>query len=298
MNAMRKVISAGCALLLLAGCKDASVTLPGSSEVIATVGNQSVTKGDLYDVLFASIGSDTAASDALNAISAQEIEVTDEMKESAQGTLDMYNLLYGDSFSEYLSASGMSDEDYINDYLIPSLQSEELVTKYMEEHFTAIAEEYNPIQAIVLTFTSQEDASAALSALKDGSLTPAQAASENNSSSSGSEEIITINTTSYDSAALSVIRSASSDDGWTEVTSTDGATWYLVNVVSNDPNEFKDDAIAALSNITKITNASTDYYFRKYGFHVYDINLYNALKDSNPEMLVQDSAAEEVFAAD
>ena len=82
-----------------------------------------------------------------------------------------------------LEAQGMTEDDYVNELLIPSLQSEKLVGKYIEEHFDEITAAYDPIQATVLTFTTEDDAKAALSALRDGSKDAATAAKDNNSSS-------------------------------------------------------------------------------------------------------------------
>ena len=63
MNGMKKMISAGLALLMLTGCKDATAALANSGETIMTVGDTSVTKGELYDMLFATVGADTEAGD-------------------------------------------------------------------------------------------------------------------------------------------------------------------------------------------------------------------------------------------
>ena len=117
--------------------------------------------------------------------------------------------------------------------------------------------------------------------------TAAEAASSNNSSSSGNPEIITINTTSYDSTVLSVLRSASPDDGWTMLPGSSEDTYYVVRVESNTPEDYKDDVISALSAITAVQDDSNTYWFRKYNFHVYDIDLYNAIESADSKYLVQ-----------
>ena len=290
MNSMKKLMCAGLALLL-AGCKDATAALANSGETLMTVGDTTVTKGELYNMMFASVGANTANTDAMNRISAQEIEVTDEMKEEAKNQAQFYSMMYGDQFTEFLDSMGLTEDTYAEKYILPNTLTSKLVEKYTEENFESLCTSFDPLKAIVLTFTSSDDASAAISALKDGSVTPAEAASENNSSSTGDEEVITMNTTSYDSAALSVLRSMSVDDGWTQVPSSDGATFYVLKLVSHDPAEFKEDAVKAISGISAVTDESNDFYLRKYNFHVYDINLYNGLKELNPDILVQDKPA-------
>ena len=290
MNTMKKALSCGLALLVLAGCKDASAALPNAGETIVTIGSKTITKGILYDTMFASLGSNTAITDAMNSISEKEVELTDEMKTEAQNQLDSYKLFYSEQFSSLLTQMNITEEEYLDKVLLPGMRSQKLTQTYVEQNYDAICASYKPIQAIVLSFSSEADASAAISALKDGSASAAEAASANNSTSTGTEEIITIESTNYDTAALTVIRSMSPDDGWTEIPSSDGATFYVLKVVSNDPQQYKEAAVQSLANLSSIADYSNDYFLRKYNFHVYDIGLYNALKrDSLSYALVQDS---------
>ena len=173
MKNMKYLIVSAFAALLLAGCSDASAKLKSANDVVMTVGSATITKGEIYNAMAVSSGGSQIASDAKNAIAKAEIEVTDEIKESAQSTLDLYSSLYGDSFATMLETSGMTQEEYLNDYLIPSLQGEKLVDKYIDEHFDEIAAAYDPVQTTILTFTAKEDAEAALASLRDGSKTPA-----------------------------------------------------------------------------------------------------------------------------
>ncbi len=294
---MKKIFAGACALAVLAGCSDASAKLANGSEIVMTIGSQSFTKNDIYQMLVAYAAGETVYSKAQSYIATQEVEATDEMKDSAKNTLELYSMMYGDQFTEYLKSNGMTEDDYINDIALPSLQAEQLPSVYINEHFDELVSTYEPIQVIVLSFSSEEDASKAISALKDGSVTAEEAAASNNSASSGNPEVLVNSSMTYDSAVLTVLRSGSVDDGWVEVPSTDGSLFYVVKVVSKDPSEFKEDAVTSLSGISAVSSAATDYFFRKYNFHVYDIDVYNQLKDSHPEILVQDSKAAAVPTA-
>ncbi len=64
-------------------------------------------------------------------------------------------------------------------------------------------------------------------------------------------------------------------------------TYYVVRVESNTPEDYKDDVISTLSGITAVQDDSNTYWFRKYNFHVYDIDLYNAISSADPSALVQ-----------
>ncbi|MBR2677494.1 MAG: hypothetical protein IKE28_11370 [Solobacterium sp.] len=288
---MKNILAGACALILLAGCSDASAKLANGSETVMTVGNQTFSKNDIYQMLVSSAGGDTVYSKAQTFIAEQEVELTDEMKDSAKNTLELYSMMYGDQFTDYLKSSGLTEDDYVNTVILPSMQAEKLPEIYINEHFDELVSTYEPIQVIVLSFSSQDDASKAISALKDGSATAEEAAASNNSASKGEPEILVNSSMTYDSAVLTVLRSGSVDDGWVEVPSSDGATFYVVKIVSKNTADFKDEAVTALGGISTVTNAATDYFFRKYNFHVYDIDVYNQLKSNHPEILIQDSKA-------
>lgn len=287
MKKLAKVILAGACMAALAGCTDATAKLNDAKTEIITVGKTSITKGDVYNLMKSAAGATTAVNEANKTIAAAEIEVTDEMKESAQSTLDNYKSMYGDSFTTYLEQNNMTEEDYMNDYLIPSLQAEKLITNYINDNWDDVIALYKPIKATVLTFTSTDDANAAKAEI-DAGTDAATAASNHNSSSSGTSQVYTTESTSLDSLIRSAINSYTPDDGWNLVPESDGSTFDLVKVDDNDPNNFKDEAIDALESIDNVSSASTTYFFKKYNFHIYDKVVYDGVKADYPDNLVQD----------
>ncbi len=284
----KSIVAASALLLVLTGCKDAHIAIKDADTPIVTVGNKTITKGEVFNIMMATYGASNAVSTSNNKIAAAEIEITDEMKKSAQDTINTYKSLYGDVFTEYLESSGMTEEDYMNEYLIPSLQSEKLITKYLEENYDSVCEMYTPVKAMILEFSSNEDAQSALSALKDGSKTPAEVIEEYNGLSTADEKIITNDSTSVDSMIKTVIFSATPADGWTYVPSSDGTTFDVVKVVENDPDNMKEEVLESLAAISNVQNDSTTYFFKKYGFHIYDKTLYDAVSLNYPDNLVQD----------
>ncbi len=288
---MKKIMKAAAALVTaaaLAGCSDATAKLNDAKTTVMTIGSSKITKGDIYTVMNNIGGASQMINDATKIIVDAEVEITDEMKESAKSSLEMYKSLYGDSFTDYLESSGMTEEDYMNTYLIPSLQADELTNKYVEEHFDELIATYKPVKAVILTFTSQTDADAALSELKDGSATAAEAAKNHNSTSSGDAQIVTTESSTVDSAVRTMLLSDTPFEGWISVTSADGASFYLVKMESNDPSAFKDEAVEALADTTGMSSKATTFYFEKHGFHIYDKPLYDAVAQDYADYLVQD----------
>ena len=129
---------------VLAGCSDAQAKLKDSSTALFSVGKKTVTKGDLYSKMNSTSGASVVTNNATKQISAAEIEVTDDMKESAEKTLKSYKSMYGDTFASYLENVNMTEDEYLNNFLIPSLQAEQLPKAYLEQNWDNVAKLYTP----------------------------------------------------------------------------------------------------------------------------------------------------------
>ena len=147
---MKKFMTLLTALLCsicLVGCSDATAKLKDSSTVLFSVGNKNVTKGDLYTMMSALDGASTAISNVDTTIARNEIEITEEMKQEAETSLEYYKSYYGDTFVTHLEQVGMTEESYLNDVLIASLQAQELVTKYINDNYSDLVARFSPVKA-------------------------------------------------------------------------------------------------------------------------------------------------------
>ena len=61
----------------------------------------------------------------------------------------------------------------------------------------------------------------------------------------------------------------------------------VIVVDDNNPENYRDKVFSTLSGTSNVSADATTYYFRKYGFHIYDITVYNAIKSDYPDYLVQ-----------
>lgn len=276
-------------LFVLAGCSDAKASLKDANTALVKVGNTSITKGDIFPALMTQSGMDTVITNARREICNLEIEVTDDIKQEAQNSLEQMKQMYGENFTAYLESIKSTEEDYLNQSVIPSLQASKLPEKYINDNFDEIAEAQQPVKAIVLTFDTEENANAALGALKDGSANAEEIAVQYQLTESGKEMLVTLNDTSYESTVTSVIRSASPEDGWAMIPGSDSSI-YLVKIVENQVENMKDEIIEKLASDSGIQDEALAFYFKKYNFKVYDIDLYNAIKETYPTYLGIDSA--------
>ena len=80
-----------CAAMMLTGCSGATATIKDKDETIMTIGDTKYTKGDEYELLKISTGSDLTMELVKQAIYKQEVKVTKEMKKKAQEQVNNYN---------------------------------------------------------------------------------------------------------------------------------------------------------------------------------------------------------------
>ena len=282
MKKITKLVASLLSLTLLAGCSDAHVKLNDANTGVFKVGNKTVTKGEMFRILNAN-SAYVVTNDAISKICDIEVPVTDEMqanvdemiksiKSSGEGILDYYTQAYG-SLEQYTKQ------------LLRNQQLTALYEKYVTENIERLISEQSPAYATILTFTSEEDANAALSGLNDGSLTVQDVLQQYATSSSGQPEILTLNTTTYPAEALTLARSNKKDDGWAKVNTAAGDQFCLVRVEEDDPNTYKDALITNLARNQSIQSEASASYMKKHNFKVYDKDVLDAIKESYPEYL-------------
>ena len=282
------------AALMLGGCGNATANISHGSDVIGTIGNTSITDGDIYSSLKSTSGYSYALTMIREQIFAREIEVTDEMRQQAQDEYNQYAEQYeaqdtGMTAEEYVIYLGYeSVDDYINKVYLPNYEQQALNAKYMDDDNANFLEEYEPVKAQIIQTSDQDTASQALEALNNGD-DFADVAEEYNDSTTydGSEQIVTTQS-GLPTAVMTKLNDAEDGTLVNEVIAdTTNGYYYVVRLVSKDYETIKDDIVEALQDNTTLTNDAMVYYLKKYNFTVYDVDIFNALRDSNPEYLVQ-----------
>lgn len=282
---MKKILLSLCALLLLAGCSDAHAKITDGNTVVFTVGDQEVTKDHLFTSM-KQIGSGySAISASTKIILENEVPVTDELRAEADASLELYRANYQENFPLVLQSNGFKDEeDFYNNSLLVSAQLNQLTTKYVTDNFDNLIKTYKPKKAVTLAFSTEEDAKAAKADLENG-IDGATVGSTYNSSIAGSERIVTT-TTELDANAKSHVVDATTNGVSDVIVGSAGDTFYVVNVIEADPNNMKDEVIEILAGLDKMGTESDLFYFDKYGFKVYDRELYDNLQANYPDYLL------------
>lgn len=280
-----------CAAMMLTGCSEATATIKDKDETIMTIGDTKYTKGDEYELLKISTGSDLTMELVKQAIYKQEVKVTKEMKEKAQEQVNNYKENMENFDKQIHSLGYKNSKQYMNKVLIPSLQASELTEKYFTDAKKDIQKKYKPSKARIIQCENKATAKKALKALKSGT-DPEEVAQQymiDSAKYSGKETLITTKTTDLSTRLINTLSKTKKagviDEVFTNESS--GTTYaYVAVLVSNTYKDIKDDVYTTLSSDDDVTKACLVYYLKKYNFEVHDQDVFNNLKANNPEYLV------------
>ena len=280
-----------CATMMLTGCSGATATIKDKDETIMTIGDTKYTKGDEYELLKISTGSDLTMELVKQAIYKQEVKVTKEMKEKAQEQVNNYKENM-ENFDEQIQSLGYKNsKQYMNKVLIPSLQASELTEKYFTDAKKDIQKTYKPSKARIIQCENKATAKKALKALKSGT-DPEEVAQQymiESATYSGKETLVTTKTTDLSTRLINKLSKTKKagviDEVFTNESS--GNTYaYVAVLVSNTYKDIKDEVYTTLSSDDDITKECLVYYLKKYNFEVHDQDVFNNLKANNPKYLV------------
>ena len=280
-----------CAAMMLTGCSGAPATIKDKDETIMTIGDTKYTKGDEYELLKVSTGTDLTMELVKQAIYKQEVKVTKEMKEKAQEQVNNYKENMENFDKQIHSLGYKNSKQYMNKVLIPSLQASELTEKYFTDAKKDVQKTYKPSKARIIQCENKATAKKALKALKSGT-DPEEVAQQymvDSAKYSGKETLITTKTTDLSTRLINTLSKTKKagviDEVFTNESS--GTTYaYVAVLVSNTYKDIKDDVYTTLSSDDDVTKACLVYYLKKYNFEVHDQDVFNNLKANNPEYLV------------
>lgn len=277
--------------LTLSACSDATANISNGSETLISVGNEKVTKEDVYQSLKSNIGSATLNQLKLEVFKKEGIKETDEIKKQADEKLAQIKEQWGDNYEKQLKSEGFANDQELKEaYILPALYQTELQKKYVTENKDKLFTSYTPYKAQIFQASDEGKANDALKALKNGDkFSDVVKKYGTTTTYDGSEKVYT-NQSGLPDEVFSALSSAGKK-GLVEkvITSTNSTTsvtsYYIVNMIDTEPKNYEDAAIQAIAETSTIATEATKFYFKKYDMTIYDIDAYNSLKNS--DLIVQ-----------
>ena len=284
---MKKICGLCMAALLVAlsGCSDASTNISDPSTKIVTIGNTTITRGDVYPILKNQGGVSSIISQVTKIICDKEVPVDDEIKKKAEESLATFKSLVGEeNWESFIASTGYSsEEEYMNERIIAAAQAEKLVNKYLEQNTDAIFAEYQPRQLQIFATDNEDTAKQALEKIQGGAEVKDVVSELGGSEEFSGETILMTSAAGLASNVWSKIAEQSEPGVINEVLNTlTFSTYYVVKVVDVDPNNYKEQAVTTLAQVKDVQNEGFKFFLDKYNFEIYDIDVYNAFKLDYP----------------
>ena len=281
---MKKILSVLFVLMLVAGCTGSSSysSLSDGKDLIFEGPKTSFTKDDLYKSLKVS-STDAIVNDIMNNIALKydiDMEAIEaEADEDINGYVEM-------GYESYIIAYYGSLEAYRDAY-ISSILLSKLAEQYVTENYDSMIEEDKPVKMQVASFNTLEEAEACIAEYNSGTSTFDMAALNNNSNEAPQSNIYTDDDSSLvyeikeylnstDTVGVSSVITYTTTTTNDEGNNVDTNTYYVLNIESRDPDEFKDEYISAAA-FKASSDSVKEYFLNKHEIKFYDQDLYDLM---------------------
>jgi hypothetical protein len=280
---MKKLVLILTFSLLLSACGDVTTTISNKNDNLFTVGNQSVTLGQIYNVMLLSDPSGVVRSMALQIILDKEVEITSEMEAKADDELASFVENVGDSLDMYLSYYGFKDvDDYRRNGILVGFQQEALVKKYIETNLDRLIAEYQPRKVRILEIIDPETAQVALSEIKAGADFLSVADTYGDGQFYGEETLVSSN------SALPFLVSEYIKLQLTPTLSDvlpAGSTNYIVQLTVVDPYKMVEEVKETFARDNAFIEIAIEHFMKEYNFTIFDRTLYDLFINQFPNYL-------------
>lgn len=282
---MKKYIALGLSVLLLAGCSDATANISDGSTSLLTVNDKEITKQDMYDMMKSSASSSFILNLVQNKILDQEVPVTDEIKAKAQEQLDSSKESMGEYFDQMLkSLYGFSSEEDYLESLINSIRLQELCKTVLADK--DIENTYFPRKAKIFTVKDDEKANSALTALQEGQDFKEVCEEYGDTTKYKGEEQLVTSESGLPTLVFDTIKTRTETGLHTEILEdTTNGGYYIIEVTNIDGASLKEEAINTLAATSSVQKSIMNDKYEEYDLSFHDIDVYNTIKKSNPELV-------------
>lgn len=281
---MKKIILLIVLMFVITGCgkSDANISNPDGEIWISN--DAKFTNKQLYATLKNLDYTGFIVKNAINYVSEKEEINVDEIKTNAETTVQQ---LIDQGMEAYIYYYGYNSmDDYKESMILDSIITE-LKTKYANGSYEDLKNEYKPYKAEIIYFDDIDKAQNVVNSVKDGSHTFVFAAEENGYTEQVNQQIYSDSSDlpvevkelilNSDFVGVSDVVNSSTYTNDADGNQTITPRYYVVNVISRNADDFKEDFIQYLNSDVLQTKDIVNFYLKKYKFKVYDQRTYELL---------------------
>lgn len=284
---MKKLLLTAIVALTLAACGNVTTEISDKDTALLTVGSTKITNEQVYTALIAQDAAGIVKQMATQVILNAEVEQTPEMIAEAELELANFTETMGENAEVYLQYYGYKDmDDYYTNGILPTLQQDILVEKYLRDNYVEISNNYLPKMVRIIEVTDSALADAALASIQAGTDFSTVASQYTTSAYPGDEEMV-YTASDLPSVVLTWMNTQVSPTLSPVLPDTDNATNYIVQITVADPNKIEDDVISAFGFDQTFIDLALEDAFVRNGFTLYDKSIYDQFILSYPSYLAE-----------
>lgn len=271
-------------LIVLIAVSTKNTKTKDGDDIVVSVDGKTITANDLYKELKKKSGQSVAINLIDEYILDKEYKTTDEMKKSAESTIESYKNTYGDNYESFLEYNGISGNKELKELLIKNSKLTKVTEDYIKENITEKEMKAYYDEKIVGDIEAKH---ILISYEKDDSLSDEENEAKKKEAKEKAEKIIKKLKNGEDFAKLA--KKYSDDDG----TKDNGGDLGYFN--TGDMVQAFEDAAYALD----INEYTTEPVETEYGYHIImktgqkDKPSYKKSKDTIKEKLVEQKKDED-----
>lgn len=283
---------------ILTGCASTTTSVKKSNSTLFKIGDTTVTKQKVYDVMKINNGATYTADEVKEVIEKAEIKNEDNINSKVEQLYKDYVGYYGteEDFLKQLTNNGYdTPEEFKKTQLKPQAYENILMEKYTTKHQKKYLKKYQPTIVRVLAVDDKIKAKEAIQALNSGGDWDDvyKEYTSENSGFKNENKVLTTSETEIKTKDVKAIYKSKETGLLNKIYSplaTGTTTRFIIKVVSHDimSDEYLDNFTAQIkSNDSDFEKEVWKHYLKKHNFKVHDQDIFNSLRVDNPEYLYE-----------
>ena len=282
-------------VLLIAGCGNKTAKISNGSDILIQFGNTKITKADLYSSMLEADSGYTIINIANKMIANAEIETTAELLSEAQEQIDTYKASLTEDWKTALEKLGFETEEQLLEQILTSIKSDKLITKYIDENFEALAQEYAPLMARMIYIKYEDNdiekakanAALAINEIKTGVDFKTVAEKYSTTVALANENLYT-RYSEMDYNVLQYLLAVMEPTLSPPIENNNSSGIYIIQVTKTNIEQVKEAFIDFLSGNDEFITKANNYYFTKHSFTLYDVKTFEFIKEGYPSYLPEE----------
>lgn len=292
---MKKLLPLAALVLLLAGCSSETsnytTTVTDGNQTIATVGNATITKQDLYEHLMETSGVDYILNKALTQIASTAELDQEAIDAEVASTENTWKAILGEDLDTYTQTSFGYDtfEEYKTEILIPSVRQVLMIDNYAVDNYDTLASKYMFVKARQIIVDDQSTGMTVISEISSGETTFEDALEKystdsTNKTNKGEIGLISdLSSCTADENIVTILPQLTIPAVYSVPVELSTGKFAVLEIQETDINALKDEVLAELQASEEVIYEAEAYFLEQNGFAIVDEYLKQQMQTRYPE---------------